>query len=115
MTLKKSLFITTAMTLAISFTAAAANAGVTGNWKRKGNQPVKIWKCGKGLCAQSGGTRMFNGIRKTGKNTWKGSMKHPDMPGFMTFNGTVKYTGSSVKVQGCMVGGSMCQSETWRK
>ncbi len=118
MTLKKSLFAGIAMTLALSFSAGSAFAGIDGNWKRKGGQAVKIWHCGPGkklLCAQSGSTRMFNGIKASGRNAWKGSMKHPDMPGFMTFNGTVKYSGSSVKVQGCMVGGSMCQSETWRK
>jgi hypothetical protein len=38
-------------------------------------------------------------------------MKHPDMPGFMTFNGTVTFGSNGLKIRGCAVG--VCQSEIW--
>jgi len=76
--------------------------------------------CGGGLCGKvvkgkGTGTVMFNGIKKAGK-VWKGDMKHPDMPGFMTFNGTITpMGGGKIKVQGCAIGQSMCDAETWVK
>ena len=43
-------------------------------------------------------------------------MKHPDMPGFMTFNGTVTTTAKGLKVQGCAVGQSMrFPPEAWTR
>jgi uncharacterized protein (DUF2147 family) len=46
--------------------------------------------------------------------TWKGKkMKHPDMPKFMTFNGTVTFGAGMVSLKGCAAGNSLCQSEDW--
>ena len=121
MTLRKTLFTALPLILASFFALSPAFAnGIAGNWKRPDGSSVKIWQCGPGntlLCAQSGETRMFNGLAnvENEKNIWAGDMKHPDMPAFMTLNGTVRFTGDKVKVQGCIVGNSMCQSESWKK
>ncbi len=107
--------------LVFSLTALTAQAAsVSGNWKRPDGSTVKVWKCGAArtlLCAHSGSTRMFDGIApfQGRTNMWSGNMKHPDMPGFITFNGTALFTGKTIKIQGCMLGNSMCQSETWKK
>jgi uncharacterized protein (DUF2147 family) len=42
-------------------------------------------------------------------------MKHPSMPGFMTFNGSVSVSASSLSIKGCAVGQSMCDAETWTR
>ena len=95
--------------------AGAANA--EGMYLRKGKDKIKVaTKGGKLYCTrQSDGFEMCNGMTKQ-SGQWKGgSMKHPDMPGFMTFNGTVTMSGSSLSIKGCAIGESMCDSETWKK
>ncbi len=116
----KKLTIALATAAATVFVATAAHAGITGNYKRPNGSIAKVWMCGGGLCGKvvkgkGSGTVMFNGIKKAGK-VWKGDMKHPDMPSFMTFNGTITpMGGGKIKVQGCAIGQSMCDAETWVK
>lgn len=100
-----------------AFPALAASA-VDGVYARPKGTTAKVWTCGAKLCAkvQETGFDMFlSGIEAAGDGVWKGDMKHPDMPGFMTFNGTVTRTEKGLKVQGCAVGQSMCDSETWTR
>ncbi len=53
---------------------------------------------------------MCHGMTKQG-DAWKGKhMKHPEMPGFMTFKGTVTVDGDVLKIKGCA---GMCASEKW--
>ncbi len=45
------------------------------------------------------------------EDAWKGKkMKHPEMPGFMTFKGTVTVDGDVLKIKGCA---GICDSEEW--
>jgi len=45
------------------------------------------------------------------EGAWKGKkMKHPEMPGFMTFKGTVTVDGDVLKIKGCA---GICDSEKW--
>ena len=91
-----------------------------GKWKRPNGDIAKVWQCGGGMCGaiekgKKKGFVMFKGIKKEG-NAWKGDMKHPEMPGFMTFNGTVTMIGANkLKVQGCAIGQSMCDAEVWER
>ena len=120
--MKKTLItIGAAAFLAGSFGATTAFAASPyGSWKRPNGSVAKVWKCGGKMCAKvvsgkGAGFTMFRGLTKAGGNVWKGSMKHPKMGTLFTFNGTVKLTGASMHVNGCMIGGSMCDAETWRK
>lgn len=104
--------------LALAATMAmAATAHAEGTYMRKGDQAIKVAvKGGKLYCTRaSDGFEMCNGMAKSGGGWAGGSMKHPDMPGFMTFNGKVSMSGSSLTIRGCAVGESMCDSETWTK
>jgi len=104
--------------LAAFAASPAAAAGPDGLYKRPNGTTAKVWTCGGKLCAtvQESSFNMFmSGIAPAGDGTWKGDMKHPDMPGFMTFNGTVTTTAKGLKVQGCAVGQSMCDAESWTK
>lgn len=101
-------------------TGGALAAGPDGNWKRPNGSIAKVWSCGGGLCGKvvsggGSGTTMFNGIKKVSGNKWKGNMKHPSMPSFMTFNGTVTLSGDAMHVQGCAMGDSMCDAEDWSR
>ncbi|MEQ1695661.1 MAG: DUF2147 domain-containing protein [Hyphomicrobiaceae bacterium] len=107
--------------LAFTFATPAAAADVNGTWKRPNGDTVEVSGCGGGLCARiTGGAKkgmeMFHGMSKAGGTKWKGAkMKHPDMPGFMTFNGTVTHSGDKLEVKGCAIGESMCDAETWSR
>ena len=99
------------------FATEALAATPWGKWKRPNGSIAKVWKCGGGMCGKviagkGKGVVMFNGIKRSG-GVWKGNMKHPAMPSFMTFNGTVRLMGRRMKVQGCAIGNSMCDAETW--
>ena len=91
-------------------------AAETTQWLREGSQVITVTDDGgKLMCTRaSDGFEMCNGMTSTGAGTWGGpKMKHPDMPGFMTFNGTVTVDGDSLSIKGCAV--KVCDSETWTK
>lgn len=114
-----NIFAATMLITGVSATSALA-ASPYGNWKRPNGSIAKVWNCGGKMCAKvvkgkGAGFTMFRGLKKTGGSSWKGNMKHPKMGNLFTFNGTVRLSGRSMSVKGCMIGGSFCDAETWRK
>jgi uncharacterized protein (DUF2147 family) len=112
--------ISAAALVLVSLSAASAAEDVEGNWKRPNADTVAATVTdGKLNCAITTGSKpgfeMCHGMVKTG-DAWTGeSMKHPDMPGIMTFNGTVVVFGDELKIKGCAVGQAFCDSETWTR
>jgi len=90
-------------------------AAVGGTYLRKGSQKIKVWVSGGKLYCRrkSDGFEMCHGMTKSGSKWKGGNMKHPDMPGFMTFNGTVTFGATSLHIKGCAIGQSMCDAENW--
>lgn len=107
-------------TLALGIAAQSSFAAeIKDTYLRKGDQPISVFsQSGKLYCRRvSDGFEMCNGMEKQADGTWQGKkMKHPDMPGFMTFNGTV-VIGSNAKmsIKGCAMGQSLCDEEIWDK
>lgn len=114
--------------LATAFVAAligmaqpAGAAEPNGTWVRPNGEVAQISQRGghlycKIVTGKSPGFEMCNGMAKTGEDTWQGSaMKHPEMPGFMTFNGTVTVQAASLSIKGCAIGQMMCDAETWKR
>jgi len=106
--------------LAATFTFgafAATAAAVNKTYMRKGNQEVRVFTSdGKLFCRRvADNFEMCHGMAKTAVGTYQGDkMKHPDMPSFMTFDGTVVIGGNKkLSIEGCMVGGAICQKEIW--
>ena len=101
--------------------AVAAAQEAPGSYKRPNGDTVRVSVSGGKLMCQitdgkQAGFEMCHGMAKTGANVWQGSeMKHPSMPGIMTFNGTVTISPASLTIKGCAVGQSMCDSETWAR
>ena len=101
--------------------SSANAAGILGKWKRPNGTIADVYMCGAKLCGkiiagQPTGFEMFHGMTMVSQMQWQGSqMKHPSMPSFMTFNGTVRLSGDILKVKGCAVGQSMCDEETWTR
>ncbi len=95
-------------------TLATAAQAETREYMRKGDQLIRVTIDGDKLnCTRvSDGFEMCHGMTKQSDGSYKGrKMKHPDMPGFMTFNGTVTFGSNGMKIRGCAVG--VCQSEVW--
>lgn len=93
-----------------------------GTWKRPNGETAQVYTCGGKLCCKitkgaQVGFEMCHGMTKTGTDTWEGAaMKHPEAPlAFMTFNGTVTYSGSEFSIKGCAMGQSFCDAEKWDK
>jgi len=102
--------------------APAAHAmEVVGDYQRPNGDAARVSvNDGKLYCKITSGAQagfeMCHGMEKTGPNVWQGAkMKHPTMPGMMTFNGTVTVTSSGLSIKGCAVGQSMCDAESWTR
>jgi len=97
--------------------AVPASAETT-EWLREGSQTITVTDNGGTLhCTRaSDGFEMCHGMKKTGNGTYAGpDMKHPDMPGFMTFNGKVVMNSTHLKIEGCVLGGAVCDAEIWTR
>ena len=91
--------------------AASASAEI---YIRNGEEQVDVSeKGGKLYCTRlSDGYEMCNGMTRADDGSWHGKkMKHPDMPRWMSFNGTVTFQEGGLKIKGCTLG--ICDSETW--
>ncbi len=88
----------------------------TVNYLRKGKETVAVSNDGGTLsCLRvSDGFEMCNGMVKQSDGTWTGkNMRHPAMPKFMKFNGTVTFTEAGLNIRGCALG--ICKAEDWLK
>ena len=105
----------------IGLSHPAAAAEPTGTWIRPNAEVAQVSQRGgrlycKIVTGKSPGFEMCHGMTKSGDDTWQGSaMKHPEMPGFMTFNGTVTVQAASLSIKGCAIGQMMCDAETWKR
>ncbi len=106
----------------LAFAAQGASAAeAAGNYKRANGDKVRVSVVGgklycKIVAGSQPGFEMCHGMSHAGGDTWKGAnMKHPSMPGMMTFNGTVVVAGGGLSIKGCAVGQSMCDSESWTR
>ncbi|WP_369027288.1 hypothetical protein [Qipengyuania sp. RANM35] len=106
--------------LAMGVAAPAVAGDPTGNYQRKNGDKVHVWVAEDKLyCRITEGKKkdfeMCHGMSPQGEAWFGKKMKHPGMPGFMTFNGTVTHDAKSIKIKGCAMGKSMCDSEVWTK
>lgn len=96
-------------------------ADIVGEYTRPNGDTLVVTDCEGLLCAHmsSGdktGLEMLHGMTVSAPNEWRGNgMKHPDMPGFMTFGGTVTASGDTLNVRGCVLGGAFCDAEVWTR
>ncbi len=103
--------IFTAATIALSATAVAADTYVRPH--KKGDQLIDVTITDGALwCTRvSDGFELCNGMTENEDGTWGGkNMRHPDMPKWMKFKGTVYFVEGGLKIKGCAV---ICDSEEW--
>ena len=105
--------------LAAIMIAGSANAQMVGNYTRNsddGPQTIVVQIIDDKLfCTrESDGFEMCHGLVLSDDARWRGrTMKHPDMPRFMTFNGTASFSETQMNLRGCAMG--ICDAETWDK
>ncbi len=103
------------------WTHAAAASEAAGDYSRPNGDKVKVSVNGgklycKIVAGSQPGFEMCHGMASAGGAVWKGAnMKHPSMPGMMTFNGTVTISSAGLSIKGCAIGKSMCDNENWTR
>jgi uncharacterized protein (DUF2147 family) len=112
-------------TAAISIAGTPAFADPSGTWLRdNGNSRVRIAKCGEAFCGTlvwvkdadgpaKVGQRIFYEMMPSGANTWSGKAFNPEDG--RTYSGKLSLAGGSMTTSGCVLGGMVCRSVTWRK
>lgn len=108
------------LALAISATSFGAYAAEMNDvYIRKGDQEIAVFTHeGKLYCRRlSDKFEMCYGMERQDDGSFAGpNMKHPDMPSFMTFNGTVVIgSNDKMSIKGCAAGNSLCDQEIWDK
>lgn len=101
--------------MAAGLLATAANAEIYIRHHKKGDQEIDVTVTDGALwCTRvSDGFEMCNGMLEGEDYRWRGkNMRHPDMPKWMKFNGTVSFVESGLNIRGCAV---ICDSEDWTK
>lgn len=109
--------ITTGLIAAFAFglTATASVAETYIRPHKTGAQEINVTVTDGALwCTRvSDGFEMCNGMTENEDGTWGGrNMRHPDMPKWMKFRGTVYFEDAGLRIKGCAV---ICDSEEWEK
>ncbi|MGH1349346.1 MAG: DUF2147 domain-containing protein [Methyloligellaceae bacterium] len=123
MNISGKLLVTAAGLLAAAtiFTPAHA-AGPYGDWLRSNGAHIKVYKCEGGVGmkvtksdeAEKVGKVIMCGAKASGPNKWKGSVLNLDDG--KTYKGIVTLQDDKkLKLQGCVLGGLICKSDTWTK
>ena len=103
-----------ALALGVSLLGTAAYSFPT-EYLRKGDQLIVLFEHeGKLYCRRmSDEFELCHGMEKQADGSYAGpNMKHPDMPKFMTFKGTVVLNAGGLSIEGCVLGG-VCDAEKW--
>lgn len=106
------LFAAASMTLA---STASADTYMRES-KRNGPEAIEVTITDGALwCTRvSDGFEMCNGMIEGEDHLWRGkNMRHPDMPKWMKFNGTVAFLDAGLNIKGCALG--ICDAEDWTK
>jgi uncharacterized protein (DUF2147 family) len=119
----KRLLILCATILASSASAWAQSA--TGVWRRSdGTSKVRVAPCGEALCGTivwlkdpespaKVGQRVFFDMRPDGANAWAGKAFNPEDG--KTYSGKMTVSGDAMTTKGCVLGGMLCKSVSWRR
>ncbi|MEL6297127.1 MAG: DUF2147 domain-containing protein [Pseudomonadota bacterium] len=99
-----------------------ASADPSGTWLRPSTGgKIQAFKCGGGLGLRVTasktkahvGKRIMCGAKKTGANRYEGSIRN--LEDGKTYSGKVVIKGRKMDLSGCVLGGLVCKTDTWRK
>ncbi len=106
--------------------AMASAAALSGTWERSnGHSRLRFDMCGKTTCGAIAwikpgvktsahiGQQVFFDLSKAGDAQWQGKAFNPEDG--RTYTGNVSVLGATLVTKGCVLGGLICKSETWKK
>ena len=115
-----------ALTAFLLSTSPSLADDVLGTWSRdNGAVHVKFDTCGDAICGNIAwlkpgadtkakvGQRLFFDMRPAGANSWTGKAANPDNGSI--YSGKMSIEGSGLNTLGCVVGGLICKSASWKK
>jgi uncharacterized protein (DUF2147 family) len=90
---------------------------IEGNWRTQSGETALIGSCGGGFCitlktGKYAGRRIGN-MAASGGGKYAGEITDPASD--KTYSGSATVSGSSMKMSGCVLGGLICKSQTWKK
>ncbi len=121
-TFRKLALTALGLSSALLFFTPAHAASPYGNWLRGNGAHINVYKCEGGLGmkvtksseAEKVGKVIMCGAKASGANKWKGSVLNLDDG--KTYTGIVTLQeDQKIKLQGCVLGGLICKSDTWTK
>ena len=96
---------------------AALADPVEGNWRLQSGATARISPCGAAFCIQlkSGkyAGKTIGKLKPDGASVYTGSLTDPATD--KTYSGQGALSGNSLKMNGCMLGGLICRTQTWTK
>lgn len=90
---------------------------IVGNWKTEAGSTAKIAACGGSFCItlisgeHSG--KQIGKMQASGGGKYAGQITDPSNN--KTYKGKASVSGRSMSMSGCVLGGLICQSQTWNK
>jgi len=90
---------------------------IEGNWRTQSGDTAAIGGCGSGYCItlKTGkfAGRQIGNMAASGGGSYAGEITDPATE--KTYSGKATVSGTSMKMSGCMLGGLICKSQTWKK
>lgn len=105
-----------------TFFALAAMSGIAaadqieGRWKTPRGDVTAIVACGGGFCINGTGEhagRTIGQMAMNGTGEYAGTITNPRTN--KTYNGKATLSGDALKLSGCVLGGLICESQTWTR
>ncbi|MBW8880929.1 MAG: DUF2147 domain-containing protein [Asticcacaulis sp.] len=106
--------------------AVATAADLSGSWERStGTSRIRFETCDSGLCGRIAwirpgvksrgyiGQTIFSKLVKSGATLWTGEAFNPEDG--RTYQESVSVDGRVLTTKGCVLGGLICKSETWKR
>jgi uncharacterized protein (DUF2147 family) len=101
---------------AILMTGTAYADPIEGNWKTEKGSTAQISPCGGGFCiklisGEHSGKQI--GKMSASGSGYSGTITDPNTD--KTYKGKASIAGSILKMSGCVLGGLICQSQSWNR
>jgi uncharacterized protein (DUF2147 family) len=90
---------------------------IEGNWKTESGETAAIGACGGAFCItlKTGeyAGKAIGQMTASGDGKYAGSVTKPQNN--KTYSGKATLSGNSLKLSGCVLGGLICESQTWSR
>jgi uncharacterized protein (DUF2147 family) len=109
--------ITIAFGAMVMVAGAAIADPIEGRWRTESGESAAIGGCGAAFCItlKSGeySGKTIGKMTATGEGRYEGEITKPSTG--KTYSGKARLNGNSLKLSGCVLGGLICESQTWSR